>query len=71
MVARRSIVRGPITERGFAIRSGLQKDDRVIVNGILNARAGEKVAPSEATPVPLSSTSSSSPSPPTGGRGQG
>ncbi len=52
VVARRSIVRGPITEKGFAIRSGLQKDDRVIVNGILNARAGEKVAPSEATPVP-------------------
>lgn len=52
VVARRSIVRGPITDRGFAIRSGLQKDDRVIVNGILNARAGEKVAPSEATPVP-------------------
>jgi RND family efflux transporter MFP subunit len=66
VVARRSIVRGPITERGFAIRSGLQKDDRVIVNGILNARAGEKVAPAEATPVPAPI-----PSPPTGGRGQG
>jgi RND family efflux transporter MFP subunit len=52
VVARRGIVRGPITERGFAIRSGLEKGDRVIVNGILNARAGEKVAPTEATPVP-------------------
>jgi RND family efflux transporter MFP subunit len=58
VVARRSIVRGPITERGFAIRSGLQKDDRVIVNGILNARAGEKVLPTEATPVPVPSTTS-------------
>ena len=52
VVARRSIVRGPITKSGFAIRSGLEKSDRVIVNGILNARAGEKVAPTEATPVP-------------------
>jgi len=52
VVARRSIVRGPITDRGFAIRTGLEKGDRVIVNGILNARAGEKVAPAEATPVP-------------------
>jgi len=57
VVARRSIVRGPITDRGFAIRSGLRKDDRVIVNGILNARAGEKVAPAEATPVPASAAS--------------
>jgi RND family efflux transporter MFP subunit len=52
VVARRSVVRGPITDLGFAIRSGLAKDDRVIVNGILNARAGEKVAPADATPVP-------------------
>jgi RND family efflux transporter MFP subunit len=57
VVARRSIVRGPITDRGFAIRSGLQKDDRVIVNGILNARAGEKVAALEATPAPAVSAS--------------
>jgi RND family efflux transporter MFP subunit len=58
VVARRSIVRGPITDRGFAIRSGLEKSDRVIVNGILNARAGEKVAPSEATPVPAAAPTS-------------
>jgi membrane fusion protein, multidrug efflux system len=52
VVARRGIVRGPITERGFTVRSGLAANDRVIVNGILNARAGVKVAPVEATPVP-------------------
>ncbi len=55
VVARRSIVRGPLTASGLAIRSGLTAADRVIVNGLLNARAGEKVAPSEApvaTPVP-------------------
>ena len=44
--------RGPITASGLAIRSGLAESDRVIVNGLLNARAGEKVAPTEATPVP-------------------
>ena len=52
VVARRAIVRGPLTPNGFAIRSGLTAADRVIVNGVLNARAGEKVAPVEATPVP-------------------
>ena len=51
VVARRAIVRGPLTANGFAIRSGLAASDRVIVNGILNARAGEKVAPSEAAPA--------------------
>ena len=64
VVARRSIVRGPITEKGFAIRSGLQKDDRVIVNGILNARSGEKVAPSEATPVPAPTAAATTPAKP-------
>jgi RND family efflux transporter MFP subunit len=71
VVARRSIVRGPITDRGFAIRTGLEKGDRVIVNGILNARAGEKVAPSEATPVPAPTAAPVKPSPPAGGRGEG
>jgi RND family efflux transporter MFP subunit len=52
VVARRAIVRGPLTPNGFAIRSGLEASDRVIVNGILNARSGEKVAPLEATPGP-------------------
>jgi RND family efflux transporter MFP subunit len=51
VVARRTIVRGPLTPAGFAIRSGLSAADRVIVNGLLNARAGEKVAPAEA-PAP-------------------
>jgi RND family efflux transporter MFP subunit len=46
IVARRGIVKGPLTaDGGCAIRSGLSEGDRVIVNGILNAKAGEKVAP--------------------------
>jgi RND family efflux transporter MFP subunit len=45
VVERRSIVKGPVTEGALAIRSGLAEGDRVIVNGLLNARVGEKVAP--------------------------
>lgn len=51
VVARRAIVRGPLTPNGFAIRTGLSASDRIIVNGVLNARAGEKVAPTEAAAV--------------------
>ncbi len=47
VVARRSVVRGPPAGGGVAIRTGIAATDRVIVNGILNARAGEKVAPAE------------------------
>ena len=59
VVARRAIVRGPLTPNGFAIRSGLEASDRVIVNGVLNARSGEKVAPAEATPVPAATAGKS------------
>lgn len=48
VVERRSIVKGPMTAGGLAIRDGLAESDRVIVNGLLNARVGEKVAPTEA-----------------------
>ena len=43
IVARRSVVKGPLTGDNCAIRSGLQPDDRVIVNGLVNARPGDKV----------------------------
>ena len=53
MVARRSIVKGPLTPDGCAIRSGLTAEDQVVVNGLLNARPGSKVQPTEAnTPTP-------------------
>ena len=48
VVARRSVVKGPLGPGGCAIRNGLTVEDRVIVNGILNARPGEKVAPTSA-----------------------
>ena len=58
VVERRAIVKGPLTESGLAIRSGVAAGDRVIVNGLLNARVGEKVAPTtapaEPTPPPAS-----------------
>jgi RND family efflux transporter MFP subunit len=56
-VARRSVVKGPLTPDGCAIRAGLTVEDRVVVNGLLNARPGSKVQPLEpstATPPPKS-----------------
>jgi RND family efflux transporter MFP subunit len=52
VVERRAIVKGPLTEAGLAIRSGVSAGDRVIVNGLLNARVGEKVAPSTGADAP-------------------
>jgi RND family efflux transporter MFP subunit len=49
VVSRRTVVKGPLGPEGRAIRSGLAAADRVIVNGILNARPGEKVAVIEAS----------------------
>jgi membrane fusion protein (multidrug efflux system) len=48
IVSRRGIVKGPLTaDGGCAVRSGLTDSDRVIVRGLLNAKAGEKVAPTQ------------------------
>ena len=52
VIERRSIVKGPLTEAGLAIRSGLAEGDRVVVNGLLNARVGEKVAATTAASPP-------------------
>ena len=50
VVVRQTIVKGPLTPSGdCAIRSGLAAADRVVVNGILNARPGQKVAPTESS----------------------
>lgn len=45
IVARRSVVKGPVTTSGCAIRSGLDAQDRVIINGMARARPGDKVTP--------------------------
>jgi membrane fusion protein (multidrug efflux system) len=52
VVQRRAIVKGPMTPSGLAIRSGVAAADRVIVNGLLNARPGEKVSPQTAPAAP-------------------
>ena len=44
VVARRTVVKGPVTARGCAITSGLAVQDRVVVNGFMNARPGAKVS---------------------------
>jgi RND family efflux transporter MFP subunit len=54
-VARRAVVKGPATDNGCAIRQGLSSEDRVIVNGLLMAKPGEKVTPVDreaAAPAP-------------------
>lgn len=55
VVERRSVEKGPLAGGGIVIRTGLKPEDRVVINGLLNARAGEKVAPQtapEPTPAP-------------------
>jgi len=53
IVARRSIVKGSLALDGRAIRSGLTPTDRVVVNGLLNARPGTKVVPIESNTQPI------------------
>jgi RND family efflux transporter MFP subunit len=48
VVARRGVVRGPITTNGCAMRNGLTVQDRVIVNGMMRAKPGDKVSPATA-----------------------
>ena len=45
VVARRAVVKGSLTTNGCAIRSGLSTQDRVIVNGMMRVRPGDKVTP--------------------------
>jgi multidrug efflux system membrane fusion protein len=63
-VARRAIVKGPRTPNGTAIRSGLAAGDRVIVEGLLNAQPGEKVAPTpRAAPTAVAPAGAPTPTP--------
>ena len=52
IVVRRSVVRGPLAGSDCAIASGLTAEDRVIVNGIANARPGFKATPQTDTTDP-------------------
>jgi RND family efflux transporter MFP subunit len=44
-VVRRSVVKGPVTDSGRAIQSGIAPEDRVVVGGVMNARPGDRVTP--------------------------
>lgn len=52
VVTRRTVVKGPLTHNGCAVRSGISPSDRVIVNGLSRARPGTKVTPVNATASP-------------------
>jgi hypothetical protein len=54
---------GPVVEDQRVITSGLHADDRVIVNGLMRARPGVKVAPQEETAANNASTVASDPEP--------
>lgn len=43
VVARQSVVKGPLSGSDCAITSGLTENDRVVINGFVNARPGDKV----------------------------
>jgi RND family efflux transporter MFP subunit len=45
VVVRRGVVKGSLTPNGYAIRSGLTAQDRVIINGMMRAKAGNQVTP--------------------------
>jgi len=47
VVERRGVTKGPATEGGLAIRTGLSPEDRIIVSGLTEARPGRKVTPVE------------------------
>jgi RND family efflux transporter MFP subunit len=48
------ITLGPVVDGQRVVTAGLAPDDRVIVNGLMRARAGVKVAPQEAPVGPVS-----------------
>lgn len=59
VVARRTVVKGPMTRNGCSIRNGLTAEDRVITVGRMKAKPGAKVTPVSVTvgepgPVTLS-----------------
>src|SRR5664279_58697 len=52
-VAPKYVTLGPVTKDGLrVIKDGLVPDDRVIVNGLMRARPGQKVTPQEQGAVP-------------------
>ncbi len=63
VVARRAVVKGPLTPTGRALHSGVTAEDRVIVSGQLKARPGTKVTPVNAAPAALQAPKPAAPTP--------
>jgi RND family efflux transporter MFP subunit len=51
-VAAKPVAVGPVTEGLQVVRSGITADDNVIINGLMRARPGAKVAPETGTIAP-------------------
>ncbi len=45
LLARRPVEKGPLTDRGCAIRSGVDAADRIVVSGLMRVKPGAKVTP--------------------------
>jgi len=55
MVRQKYVTLGPVIDNLRVIRDGLAPDDRVVVNGMMRARPGQKVTPQEqGAPTPPS-----------------
>jgi RND family efflux transporter MFP subunit len=52
MVRQKYVTLGQLSDNLRVIKDGVTSDDRVVVNGLMRARAGQKVAPQEAGAAP-------------------
>lgn len=59
VVSQKFITLGPLKDGMRVVRDGLQADDRVIVNGIMRARPGQKVTPQVQGTAPASAPAGS------------
>jgi hypothetical protein len=54
VAAMKYVTLGQVFNGQRVIKSGLQEDDRVVVNGLMRARSGQKVSPqTEPPPTPV------------------
>jgi multidrug efflux system membrane fusion protein len=57
-VSQKYVTLGEVVDDLRVIKSGLSATDRVIVNGLMRARPGAKVAPQESSAAPSAATGS-------------
>jgi multidrug efflux pump subunit AcrA (membrane-fusion protein) len=51
VVANKHVTLGQLSEGLRVVKDGLSADDRIIVNGLMRARAGQKVTPEDEKPA--------------------